>query len=342
MSGRTDTWMPLFISDYLRDTGHLTTAEHGAYLLLIMQAWWRDGALPADEDRLRIMAKMNIREWRRARGVLLEFFERVGEVYRHKRIDAELERARAMVEQRVGAGKASAEARARHAAGKSTPTESPIEPTADAPTDRCATDVVETPIEKLDTIVRAKTDQNVSDYPIDKDENHSNGRSTGVATEGQRGGRPVPVPTPSKKERGTGLRPVREALLPCDRDPTAPSAMEVAKAGVAVWNEICGPTLGCVVKITEDRKAAFARRFRDYLGSDPEQWRAYCSRVAASGFLTNADQTNRAGWKADFDFVLKEAKMVKILEGTWDRAAERSATAWVFDLPDEPLGFGVH
>ncbi len=35
MSQKVDIWMPIFWGDYHRDTGHLETVEHGAYMLLI-------------------------------------------------------------------------------------------------------------------------------------------------------------------------------------------------------------------------------------------------------------------------------------------------------------------
>lgn len=110
---RHDTWMPLYVGDYLRDTGHLTTIEHGAYLLLLMQAWTRDGALPADDNRLRTLARMSPAEWKASRDTILEFFERDGDCYRQQRLTEELENAKAMTEQRRGAGRASAEARAK-------------------------------------------------------------------------------------------------------------------------------------------------------------------------------------------------------------------------------------
>jgi uncharacterized protein YdaU (DUF1376 family) len=104
----TDQWMPLYIPDYLRDTGHLTTAEHGAYLLLLMQAWTRKGLLPADDERMRMLTRMERKEWARSRDTLLAFFVRDGDHYRNTRLDIELQRAAEIVTERQKAGRAGA------------------------------------------------------------------------------------------------------------------------------------------------------------------------------------------------------------------------------------------
>ena len=79
-------WMPLYVGDYLGDTGHLTTAQHGAYLLLMMH-YWRKGELPDDDRQLSKITKLPLRTWREYRATLQDFFH---DGWKHKRIDAEL------------------------------------------------------------------------------------------------------------------------------------------------------------------------------------------------------------------------------------------------------------
>lgn len=93
-------WMPLYVGDYLGDTGHLTTAQHGAYLLLMMH-YWRKGELPDDDRQLSKITKLPLKTWCDYRPTLQDFFH---SGWRHKRIDAELERMLRVSEKRAIAG----------------------------------------------------------------------------------------------------------------------------------------------------------------------------------------------------------------------------------------------
>lgn len=101
-------WMPLYVADYLRDTTHLGTAEHGAYCLLIM-AYWVNGGLPDDDRQLARIVRCSDRQWRSMRPLIEPMFQKG---WKHKRIDEELENARAKAEKRATAGRAGGEAKA--------------------------------------------------------------------------------------------------------------------------------------------------------------------------------------------------------------------------------------
>jgi uncharacterized protein YdaU (DUF1376 family) len=83
-------WMPLYVRDYLADTRHLTTLQHGAYLLLIME-YWQKGRLPESETTLRAISSLSRNQWLRNRHTLGALFQQPG--WRHPRIDAELKKA---------------------------------------------------------------------------------------------------------------------------------------------------------------------------------------------------------------------------------------------------------
>lgn len=81
--------MPLYVADYLADTMHLSTAQHGAYLLLIMH-YWRAGGLPQDDETLARICRMHPSEWAASRATITAFFDAE---WRHARIDAEIARS---------------------------------------------------------------------------------------------------------------------------------------------------------------------------------------------------------------------------------------------------------
>ena len=93
-------WMPLYVGDYLGDTGHLTTTQHGAYLLLMMH-YWRKGQLPDDDRQLSKIAKLPLKTWCEYRATLQDFFY---DGWKHKRIDAELEKMMRVSAKRAIAG----------------------------------------------------------------------------------------------------------------------------------------------------------------------------------------------------------------------------------------------
>lgn len=90
-----DRWMPLDWGDYLRDTRHLTTEQHGAYMLLIAH-YWTTGALPDDDRQLAHIAGLPTSRWRKHRPVLHRLFRHSPEApsnWWHKRVEEEMAEA---------------------------------------------------------------------------------------------------------------------------------------------------------------------------------------------------------------------------------------------------------
>ena len=90
---KIDIWMPLYVADYLADTMHLATMQHGAYLLLMMHHW-RAGDLPDDDRQLAAIARLAPAEWGEIAPVIRPFFDAVDGRLTQKRLVAEMERAR--------------------------------------------------------------------------------------------------------------------------------------------------------------------------------------------------------------------------------------------------------
>ena len=119
-------YMQLYVADYLSDTSHLSTLEHGAYLLLLFNYWQRGQSFAAKDERtlnkrLATVARMSEEEWSEIRPTIEEFFEVSATEWRHSRVERDLLAVHGKSKQAQAAGIASGEARRKgqKPAGKS-------------------------------------------------------------------------------------------------------------------------------------------------------------------------------------------------------------------------------
>lgn len=82
----------MYVADYLADTSRLTTEQHGAYMLLIMD-YWRNGPPPNDEAVLSSITRLPIHQWRKHSPFICLFFCACDGKLMHKRIDEERSKA---------------------------------------------------------------------------------------------------------------------------------------------------------------------------------------------------------------------------------------------------------
>lgn len=82
--------MPLFVDAYMADTMHLSEAEDGVYMRLLMCMWRMGGTLPNDDDRLARFVRVSKRKWQtKYRPILEAFFTITETVWTQKRLQKE-------------------------------------------------------------------------------------------------------------------------------------------------------------------------------------------------------------------------------------------------------------
>lgn len=102
------------------------------------------------------------------------------------------------------------------------------------------------------------------------------------------------------------------------------SDSEYCKMVASLYNSIC-KNLVKVQKVTEKRKRAIKKAKKDI--EEFGGWEKYFEKINESDYL-NGKVTN---WKADFDWLLKSEKMVKIMEGSYQNNGARRNT----NIPNE-------
>ena len=102
-------YMKFYIADYMGDTMHLSTLEHGAYML-IMCSYWQTKKPPL-EDKIHKIARMTKSDWDEIRDTLADLFLVKDGAWTHKRIEAELKDVKVKAKQNREAGIKGANAR---------------------------------------------------------------------------------------------------------------------------------------------------------------------------------------------------------------------------------------
>jgi len=104
-------YMPFYTSDYMNDTGHLTTEEHGAYLLLIIHYWHTEKPLPDDDRKLAHLCRATLKRFRQLKLTISLLFDRESGKWVHKRIEKEIREYHEKLDAKRLAGKLGAEKR---------------------------------------------------------------------------------------------------------------------------------------------------------------------------------------------------------------------------------------
>lgn len=95
-------WIAFYMGDYLKDTQALTTEQHGAYMLLLMECWQK-GSVPLDASSRAAIARMPLQRWKKICAPIDAFFEEDGT---NKRATAEITKAETISTKRAMAGAA--------------------------------------------------------------------------------------------------------------------------------------------------------------------------------------------------------------------------------------------
>ncbi|MCV4093439.1 YdaU family protein [Pseudomonas aeruginosa] len=273
-------YIQLYVADYLADTMHLSTEEHGAYLLLIFN-YWQTGK-PIPKVRLSRIARVPNDRWPAVEASLSEFFNDNGNEWVHERIERDLLAVDSTRNQRSAAGKASAAAKkARKEA------EHKRESSARSTT-------VESSLQQNSTNRDTDTER---DSPTD----------VGLVDASRQ-----PAPSTDEDlfepEQPESLNGHHHGIKPCP-----------AQAIADLYHQVL-PELPAVALLNDTRRRHLQARWREHEAHRSlDFWRELFETVKASPFLMgNVPGRNGAKpFRATFDWIIAPSNFVKIVEGNY-------------------------
>lgn len=109
-------------------------------------------------------------------------------------------------------------------------------------------------------------------------------------------------------------------LTPPDPKPKPEKKQELPELA-RLWNERATPELPRVTRCSDKRRKRILKAWK----AEPERsfWEGVIDKVNASDFLTGKKPSKEhPDWKADFEFLLDDDKLTKILEGFYDNRGQ--------------------
>ena len=144
------------------------------------------------------------------------------------------------------------------------------------------------------------------------------------AAAGQQGGRPTKASDKANEKQllATSHKPLNREEGAAALFPPSENADECELAFQS-WN-ILAHELGLAkaIKLSDGRRRQMKHRLKEAGGL--EGWKAAIYKIRKSAFLMGQ---NDRGWKADLDFVLRESRFTKLIEGGYDNTNEPGAPA---------------
>lgn len=110
----------------------------------------------------------------------------------------------------------------------------------------------------------------------------------------------------------TDIEKERDGYITADEPPTAPHPRIDYLAIQNLYNTYC-PSLPRCSALSDARKKAIKARFTS--GYTEEDFKTLFIKAEASGFLKGR---NNRDWKANFDWLIKDANFAKVLDGNYD------------------------
>lgn len=290
--------------DYLSDSNveAMTLEQQGAYIRLICHAWSSTtvGQLPNDDETLAQLSRLGEEKWAQSKSKILKAFDlSVDGFIVHRQLIAEYEKQKSFSEMQTEIS---------NKRRKSANMRWECKTDANAMQMQCKTDAKPMQMQCKTDLERKEEEKEEKAPLVPPSLSHTLS---------------LPPIIPPKEEKEEEKRDLQANA--CRGSEPPPESTETDL--VEIYHRNC-PSLGRVMKITQARSSVLKARLREHPALD--FWEIFFSRVERSDFLCGRAPPrsgSEVSFKADLEWVTKQANFIKILEGRYDNRKKHDSNS---------------